>query len=469
MTTSISDLERWLRAPREDEHLEFKVAKNSFDQEKALEYFVALANEGGGKLVLGVSDGLPRNVVGSGAFRDLQQVRTVALQKLHLRVDAEEVAHANGRVVVFHVPGRTIGAPVSLDGAYLMRSGDQLVAMTNDRLCRIFEEGKPDWALRPARQRTAPDEVIALLDTQGYFELRELPYPTTQEKVLERLAAENLIVRDGEPWTITNLGAILFAKKLEQFDLLSRKAPRVIVYDGPSKLRTKLDQGGSRGYAVGFAGLLEFINAQVPANEIIGQALRSDVKMFPTIALRELVANALIHQDFKEEGSSVMVELYADRIEISNPGLPAVPTERFIDGYQSRNERVADLMRRLRICEEKGSGIDKVINAVEVFQLPAPDFRVSDHRTIAVLFAHKAFEKMDRDERVRAAYQHCCLRYVMNQRMTNQSLRERFKLPESKSETISRVIRDALDAGRVKGEYPTSRSKKYARYVPFWA
>jgi ATP-dependent DNA helicase RecG len=207
----------------------------------------------------------------------------------------------------------------------------------------------------------------------------------------------------------------------------------------------------------------------VPANEVIGQALRREVKMFPEIALRELVANALIHQDFSEHGASVMIELYSDRIEISNPGRPEVPTERFIDGYRSRNERVADLMRRLRICEEKGSGIDKVINAVEVFQLPAPDFRVSDHRTSAIMFAHKAFEKMDGDERVRAAYQHCCLRYVTNQRMTNQSLRDRFKLPEAKSETISRVIRDAVDAGRVKPEDATSKSKKFARYVPFWA
>ena len=115
------------------------------------------------------------------------------------------------------------------------------------------------------------------------------------------------------------------------------------------------------------------------------------------------------------------------------------------------------------------SGIERVINAVEVFQLPAPDFRVSDHRTIALLFGHKAFEKMNGDERVRAAYQHCCLRYVTNQRMTNQSLRERFKLHESKSETVSRVIRDAVEAGQVKGDDPTSKSKKYARYVPFWA
>lgn len=162
------------------------------------------------------------------------------------------------------------------------------------------------------------------------------------------------------------------------------------------------------------------------------QALRREVKMFPEIAVRELVANALIHQDLTESGASVMVELYDDRMEISNPGKPFIPPDRFIDEYRSRNERLADLMRRLGVCEEKGSGVDKVIQAAEVYQLPAPDFRVGEVRTSVVLFAHKDFEQMDKSDRIRATYQHCCLRYVMNEKMTNQSLRERFKLPEKK-------------------------------------
>src|SRR5205823_9914990 len=128
------------------------------------------------------------------------------------------------------------------------------------------------------------------------------------------------------------------------------------------------------------------------------QSLRREVKMFPEIAVRELVANALIHQDFAESGTSVMIEIYDDRMEISNPGKPFIPPDRFIDEYQSRNERLADLMRRLGICEEKGSGIDKVVHSAEVYQLPAPDFRVGERRTIVVLFGHKRFEEMDRTD-----------------------------------------------------------------------
>lgn len=127
------------------------------------------------------------------------------------------------------------------------------------------------------------------------------------------------------------------------------------------------------------------------------------------------------------------------------------------------------IMRRLRICEEKGSGVDKVINAAEVFQLPPPDFRVAERHTIAVLFAHKEFDAMDHNDRIRACYQHCCLRYVMNEKMSNQSLRDRFKLPESKAETISRIIKETVTEQLIKLDDPSSTSKRYAKYIPFWA
>ena len=126
-------------------------------------------------------------------------------------------------------------------------------------------------------------------------------------------------------------------------------------------------------------------------------------------------------------------------------------------------------LRRFRICEEKSSGIDKVVASVEAWQLPAPDFRMGEQNTRIVLFAHKSFDEMDRKERVRACYQHVCLFYVNNQKMTNQSLRERFKLPEHKADAVSRIIADAVNEDRIKIYEPESRSRRYAKYVPYWA
>ncbi len=469
MATTAQQIDALLSVRSEDEHLEFKAAENRYDFEELVDYCVALANEGGGRMILGVTDRIPRRVVGTKAF-DVPE-RTVAgiYERIGLKVTFDEVAHPNGRVLVFNVPSRPVGQPVHYKGRYLMRAGDELVPMSPDQLRRIVAEGEPDWSLKAAMTDCDADKVVQLLDTQSYFDLLHLPYPANRDAVLERFVGERLIEKKDGLWTITNLGAILFAKKLEQFDLLARKAPRVIVYEGTNKLKTKLDRPDIKGYAVGFQGLVEFINGLVPSNEVIEQALRREVKMFPEIAVRELVANALIHQDFTETGGSVMVEIYADRMEISNPGKPFIPTERFIDEYQSRNERLADLMRRLGICEEKGSGVDHVVESAEIYQLPGPDFRAGERRTTAVLFAHKDIEDMDRNDRIRACYQHCCLCYVTNKKMTNQTLRERFKLAESKAATVSQIIAATVDAGKIKLSDSAQTSTRYRSYLPFWA
>lgn len=469
MATTTQQIDLWRAARSEDQRLEFKEAKAQFDNRKLYKYCVALANEGGGHMILGIEDAPPRKVVGTAAFDHPVEMAAKLFQTLGFRVDIEEIQHPDGRVLVFQIPSRPMGTVYNFEGAYLMRAGEELVPMSEDRLRAIFAEGQPEWLSQAAIKGCDDDKVIQLLDTQSYFDLLHLPYPVNRGGVLERFESEKLIQRERGGWNITNLGGMLFAKKLEEFDRLARKATRVIVYEGTSKLRTKLDRPGTKGYAVGFQGLVEFINGLVPSNEVIEQALRREVKMFPEIAVRELVANALIHQDFTESGTSVMVEIYDDRMEISNPGKPFISPDRFIDEYQSRNERLADLMRRLGICEEKGSGVDKVIEAAEAFQLPAPDFRVGETRTLVVLFGHQEIDEMDRNDRVRACYQHCCLRYVMNEKMSNQSLRERFKLPESKVATVSQIIAATVDAGKIKIADPTQTSTRYRNYVPFWA
>lgn len=342
-------------------------------------------------------------------------------------------------------------------------------SMSEDRLRRIFSEGEPDWLEECSLSGLSAQQVIELLDTQTFFELLRLPYATSQTGVLDRLEKERLIDSVGGTYSIRRLGALLLARQLQDFPDVSRKAPRVVVYNGISKIDTKLDQPGSKGYAVGFQGLISFIMSQLPQNEVIKDALRKEVKLVPEIAIRELVANALIHQDFRIPGASMMVEVYSDRVEISNPGEPVVPVERLIDGYQSRNERLADLMRRMGICEEKGSGIDKVIDAIELHQLPAPDFRAGFNRFSAVLLAPRLFEEMDRDDRIRACYQHCCLRYVYQQKMTNQTLRERFKLPDDKNVLISQTIAATISAALIKLADPTQTSTRYRGYLPFWA
>lgn len=458
----------WRQSPSEHQRLEFKEAKNQFDQKKLEQCCVALANEGGGHLVLGVEDKPPRSVVGTNACNNPIGMAEKLFQAIGFRVDIEEVAHPDGRVVVFVIPSRPRGTAYHVDGKYLMRSGQAIVPMSEDRLRGIFAEGKPDWLEEYSCSGISDQDVVNLLDTQAFFEMLKLAYPTERAGVIDRLSRERLIDSQGEKFAIKHLGALLFAKQLSDFPEIKRKAPRIIVYTDTSKLETKLDRVGSRGYASGFQGLVRFIMGQLPQNEVIENALRKEVKLVPEIVIRELVANALIHQDFSIGGTSTVIEIYSDRVEISNPGDPVVPVDRFIDGYQSRNERLADLMRRLGICEEKSSGVDRVINAAEVFQLPAPDFRAAYRRTSVTLYGPKTFEEMGRDERIRACYQHCALKTVMGTHMTNQSLRERFNLPESKSAIASQVIAATMEAGLEESWSAERRSALSKPWVKMW-
>ena len=190
--------------------------------------------------------------------------------------------------------------------------------------------------------------------------------------------------------------------------------------------------------------------------------------MYPEIAVREIVANMLVHQDFSEKGFP-MVEIYTDRIDISNPGQPIISVERFIDEYNSRNSSLADLMRRLGICEELGSGLDKAVAAIELFQLPPLRFTVQESRTTVTLFAYRKYADLDRQERIYACYQHACLKYVTNDKMTNQTLRERLGIEKQNYPMASRIIKDALLAGKIKEEKTENQSRNSKGYIPFWA
>lgn len=335
-------------------------------------------------------------------------------------------------------------------------------------LWRIFDQTPFENGI--AAERVSDDEVLRQIDYPAYFELLGLPLPENRRAILDALTSDNLILPcDAGGWNVTNLGAVLFAKELRNLPSLRRKAVRVIQYRGRSRIETRREQVWGKGYASGFEGLIQFINGLLPSNEVIEEALRKTVPRFPELAVRELVANALIHQDFAVTGAGPTVEIFEDRIEITNPGVPLVDTQRFVDTPpRSRNESLASFMRRIGICEERGSGIDKVVFEVEFYQLPAPLFEAPNEFTRTVLFAHKALANMDTAERVRACYLHACLKYVERDFLTNASLRKRFGIEEKNRAVVSRYIREAVNGGMIKA-FDENASGRMMKYVPFWA
>lgn len=198
-------LDRWLSSAPESEHLEFKEAKKHFDMAKLLRYCVALANEGGGHLVLGVGDKRPRQVVGTQAFANTGDTKARILEALRIRVDLHELVHPGGRVLVFSIPSRPSGTPLHHEGTYLMRAGEDLVPMTADQIKRIVTEGGPDWFEKAAREGASPDDVVSLLDTQSFFELLGLPYPTSRDGVLARLVQDRFKLPESKAVTASQV------------------------------------------------------------------------------------------------------------------------------------------------------------------------------------------------------------------------------------------------------------------------
>ena len=183
--------------------------------------------------------------------------------------------------------------------------------------------------------------------------------------------------------------------------------------------------------------------------------------------MRELIANALIHQDLAVTGAGPTIELFKSRMEITNPGASLVEPERVIDfPPRSRNEALASLMRRMGLCEEQGTGMDKVIDAAESKRLPPPEFVSTESATRVRLFGPRCFAEMTTEERLRACYQHAVMRYLSGGYMRNRELRERFGVKRRNAAQISDVIRRALDAGLIRVADP---ERPRSGYAPFWA
>jgi len=470
------------KLPHETEWVEFK--GNNQDPHLIGEYISALSNAAAlnGKafayMVWGVEDGshvfTGTSFSPASARKGNEPIETWLLRLLSPKIHFGFFElNLDGHSVVLLEIGRAFRHPVRFQNEAFIRVGQVKKPLKDApererELWRILD--RTLFEDLPAVEHISSDEVLRMLDYTVYFDLLELPLPANREGILTALKNDNLIrACEAGGWDITNLGAILFAKKLGDFPQLKRKAIRVIQYRGAGRTDTLREQEISKGYASGFEGLITYIHGLLPVNEVIEKALRKTVAVFPELAVRELVANALIHQAFFVTGAGPMVEIFDDRIEITNPGEPLVDTQRFVDTPpKSRNETLASMMRRFRICEERGSGIDKVIAQIEIYQLPAPLFEVPEGFTRVVLFAHKLLIAMDKAERVRACYLHACLKYVSREFLTNASLRERFGVEEKNKAAVSRYIREAVDAGVIK-PFDEDAARKLMKYVPFWA
>jgi Predicted transcriptional regulator containing an HTH domain and an uncharacterized domain shared with the mammalian protein Schlafen len=471
-----------LQLPAETSWVEFKENNTDLDmigkRISALSNAARLADQPFAYMLWGVRDS-DHSAVGtsfdpSSQLHQKQPIELWLAQRLQpaLVFNFRTIHYRDARLVLLEIPSAN-SSPVEFDRLAYIRIGSATPRLSDhpERLKALWAKLQPyAWETGIAAQFVSSDEVLGKLDYTSYFDLTGQPLPDNRKGIFDKLSADHLIREDvGGHWNITNLGAVLFAKRLADFSSsIARKAVRFVAYEGLSRADTVTHrQDGQKGYANGFTGLIDFIDGLIPRNEFIGKAFREERPLYPAIAIRELIANALIHQDMTLTGTGPLVEMFRDRLEITNPGKPLVQPERFLDfPPRSRNEALASLMRRMRLCEEQGTGIDKVIVAVELHHLPPPDFRVEGDAVRTILYAPRRFAEMTPEERVRACYQHAALKHLSGQRMKNSSLSERLGIDPQNAAQASGVIRQALKAELIR---PADPAHPRAGYVPYWA
>lgn len=381
--SNVQRLQEWIDA-KEGEHFEFKEAKNHCDFNELCQYCVALANEGGGRVILGVTNRRPRRVVGSQAFDQPERTRNGLIERLHLRIDFEEIRHPDGRVLVFDVPSRPIGIPIKdKDGVYWMRSGDSLVPMSEDRLRAIFAEGGHDFSAE-----LCPTASISDLDSASISEFRRRWIDKSGNPALAGLSDGQLLtdaeaVIDGKP---TFAALILFGTRqclgrhLGQAEVIFEY--RSTDASGPAQDRKEF----RTGFFAFYDELWNKINLRNDNQPYQEGLFVLNIRTFAERTVREVILNAVSHRNY-QLGGSVFIRQFPRRLEVVSPGgFPiGIGPENVLDRQNPRNRRIADIFSRCGLVERSGQGMNLMFEECIREGKPIPDFTGTDQYQVAVI------------------------------------------------------------------------------------
>ena len=449
---------------------------------KLAQHVSAFANfPGGGFLVYGVDDqtGSLRDVLGPEAKEILDRISNIASTSVEPRVQVEGFfANFNGATLFVVSIAESEEKPVHLRGKSLeesfIRTGGTSRRMDKSDLRQAFIRSRQlRWEELPNPSFQRNTNLGQLLDFEQVIKRLNIGSFSSDDTSNTWLIHHRLLRLESDALLPTNLGMITCCKDFRLSPGFERCCVRILMVAGVDKLSPAKERVFSNGYVNSLDAIEQFIVDSIPHSEVYRQATRIDEPVIPRIAIRELVGNAVIHRDYSQMQSQIVVEIYTNRIEISSPGglLPGITMDRLVDHPpRTRNELLADFMKQLNFYEERGSGYDKIVAALELFGLPPVEVRTGSDFFTAILLFPKDFSQMGKEERIEAAYQHACLNFVVGRKTTNTSLRERFKLPNTSSKVtqIFRLLTEATNAGRIKVR-DEKTGPKMTEYVPYWA
>ncbi|MCK5509244.1 MAG: putative DNA binding domain-containing protein [Desulfobacterales bacterium] len=375
MKATLQQLKKWIRLA-ESEHLEFKQAGRQFDFEKLTRYCVALANEGGGKLILGVTDKPPRQIAGTEAFPDVGKTQAQLLDRLHLRIDVDEMVHPDGRIVIVHIPSRSIGRPVEYRGAYWMRSHDALVPMTPEKLQQIFAEAEPDFSAQICKKATIGD-----LDHHAIETFRKIWHRRSGNDELLNISSEQLL-EDAELLVdggVTYASLILLGTR-KALGIHLAQAEAIFEYRSKeTSLPFQQRKEYRKGFFLYYDDLWNTINLRNDEYQYQDGLFMLTVPSFNELVIREAILNAVSHRDYRHAGS-VFVKQYPAKIEFVSPGgFPSgITPENILWKQHPRNRRIAEVFARCGMVERSGQGANRMFELCARESKQPPDYSGTD-------------------------------------------------------------------------------------------
>ena len=369
--TSRELLDQWLREP-EGTTLEFKEAKQNYHFDKLLEYCVALANEGGGKVIFGVTDSRPRLIVGTSAFPEPGRTEAGLHDRLSHRIPVEELHVPEGRILVVHVPGRLPGTAWQIGGRYLKRAGDNLVGMSDMELRAIFAETGPDFSAETcpgATLQSLSPVAIAVFRQRWAQKTRDVRKPLWTD--IETLTNAELVV-EGQ---ITYAALILFGTRASLGRWLAQ-AELVFEYRSSEASGPAADREEYReGFFLWHDAIWSKINLRNDRQSYQDGLFRMDLPTFDEVVVRESLLNAVAHRDYRL-GGSVFVRQFAHRLEVVSPGglPPGITAENILDQQNPRNRRLAEALSKCGLIERSGQGMNLIFETAIRQGKPLPSF-----------------------------------------------------------------------------------------------
>ena len=476
-------VETLCRYEREEEWFEFKT--DNSNPERIGMYISALSNSAAlcehsfGYLIWGIDD-LTHNIVGTSFIPQKEKKGNMDLESwlavnLFPRVSFSfiNLEWEDGKRIVILEISAADSQPVSFQNEEYIRIASTLQPLKKypekeRELWRSFERENIEY--RIVEEDLTAIEVASVLALDDYFVMQNLPMPSNEENKIKTFIKEGFVnVEDNGRYGITTAGALLFARNILTFPAIASKALRLVIYSDESKLNARNDITFTEGYAISFNNICSRIEDELKKIETIGAVYREENNLLPLSAVREVVANLLIHQDLTIRGSGPCVDVFSTRLEATNPGRLLVAKDRIIDAPPKvRNEVIAAFLRRMHFCEERGSGFDRIDEGFGAMHLPSVLVETDADFTRVILSWLSSFKDWSIKDKVRTIYYSSCLDYLRGRNTNNMSVRSRLGLQEKDIAIVSRLVQSTVNEGLIKLEDP-SAGPRARKYIPYWA